>query len=176
MDSIHYHPVTILQTDLKWEEEDALETLCRNIFNLLFELVQPLLKLLHTTCPFNPSFIRQALPTGLRGHFSVLSYSFGICLLRARMKYVHFTESDFSQRIAITFSDFSSSSPELIFYVSILINCAPSLCMQESWSGVVLGLNLKHIAFSRFWESGYSKALVSIAKSWAEFMLLAAAQ
>lgn len=102
-------------------------------------------------CPFNPSFSRQALPTGLRGHFSVLSYSFGICLSGARTKSVHFIERcDFSQRTVIAFSDFSSSSPEPIFYVSILIKGAPSLWTQKSWTGVVLGLNLKPIAFSRF--------------------------
>lgn len=138
--------------------EGTFLTYCLNWCNLFLNYSVP-------PCPFSPSFIRQALPTGLGGHFRVLSYRFGICLLGARMKSLHFLERcDYSQRAVITFSDFSSSSPEPIFYVSILIKCAPSLWVQESWTGVVLGLNLKHVAFSRFWESGYSMAFVFISK------------
>lgn len=148
--------------------EGTFLTYCLNWCNLFLNDFVP-------SCSFNPSFIRQALPTGLRGHFSVLSYCFSTCLSGARMKSVHFLERcDYSQRAVITSSDFSSSSPEPILYVSILIKCAPSLWIQECWTGVLIGLNLKHVAFSRFWESGYSMAFVLISWSWAEFTLLAA--
>lgn len=95
--------------------EGTLFTYCLNWCN-------PFLNYFIPPCPFNPGFIMQALPIGLRGHFSVLCYRFGIYLLGARMESAHFVERcDYSQRIVITFSDFSGSSPEPIFHVSILI-------------------------------------------------------
>lgn len=150
--------------------EGTFLTYCLNSCNLFLNYFVP-------PCPFNPSFIRQALPTELRGLFSVLSYHFGICLLGARMKSFHFIERcDYSQRIVITFSDFSRGSPEPVFYVSILMKCAPFFWIQKSWTRIELGLNLKNVAVSRFWDSGYSMAFVSLSKSWAEFKLLATAK
>lgn len=47
---------------------------------------------------------------------------------------------------------------------------------RRSWTATVLGLNLKHDAFSRFGEGGYSVMFASVPNSRVEFEPLAAAK
>lgn len=60
--------------------------------------------------------------------------------------------------------------------MNILTEYAPGLWIQEKLDWNCIGLNLKHDAFSRFGEGGYSVVFASVPNSRVEFKPLAAAK